>query len=560
MLTDVLVFRRREDGRQMSDETQDWLDTWVKSLPGKDGKDTDARINGYFVERPENVLGTYEVGNGMYGSSTLKVIPRDNEPVPLGVSRVLDRIIDQALDNGQTLTAKAPDRTLNPSFDAPGLYTRAVQETAVPGTLRFDERTDLWEQYQVGAGWLATPKKSREINDQWQRLLAMGDTVLEIGKAARDLGSTAEDRQALRDHLGRQYDDYVAEYGFINRFKWTNHATENSPEKTAENFTKLEGQWRIQAARDLAVDRGVDPEELDDLDLAPFDGEMPTEVREALLEQARTPAQGPRKNRYHLQGAISFDPRIAMVRSLELFNDENGTAVKTSIFTEDATLTARVADSASNIDEAIAISVDELGRVDPARMAQLLDSDPATVVDQARGKIFPSLADPQRYETGRRVPLRRHSQQARPRPASAEAEHPDIYPRRGRRPSNEVVPPEVDPARIGVRPGADWVGEKIHAQFLAEEFGIPIDDVSVTYAPVSASWEGRGPAAAELVEPENGYNDTWGIPGRYEGIALFETIAKTTSPSKCRRTRTSSKRNPSRGSTRSTPTTCATVR
>ncbi|NKS55610.1 hypothetical protein GS500_23565 [Rhodococcus hoagii] len=75
MLTDVLVFRRREDGRQMSDETQDWLDTWVKSLPGKDGKDTDARINGYFVERPENVLGTYEVGNGMYGSSTLKVIP-----------------------------------------------------------------------------------------------------------------------------------------------------------------------------------------------------------------------------------------------------------------------------------------------------------------------------------------------------------------------------------------------------------------------------------------------------------------------------------------------------
>ncbi|NKS61614.1 DEAD/DEAH box helicase family protein [Rhodococcus hoagii] len=519
----MLVFRRREDGRQMSEETQDWLDTWVKSLPGKDGKDADARINGYFVERPENVLGTYEVGNGMYGSSTLKVLPRDNEPVPLGVSRVLDRIIDQALDNGQTLTAKAPDRTLNPSFDAPGLYTRAVQETAVPGTLRFDERTDLWEQYQVGAGWVATPKKSREINDQWQRLLAMGDTVLEIGEAARDLGSTVEDRQALRDHLGRQYDDYVAEYGFINRFKWTNHATENSPEKTAENFTKLEGQWRIQAARDLAVDRGVDPEELDDLDLAPFDGEMPTEVREALLEQARTPAQGPRKNRYHLQGAISFDPRIAMVRSLELFNDENGTAVKTSIFTEDATLTARVADSASNIDEAIAISVDELGRVDPARMAQLLDSDPATVVDQARGKIFPSLADPQLYElAGEFLSGDIRGKLARAR--ICEAEHPDIY--RGVVDAlEEVVPAEVDPARIGVRPGADWVGEKIHAQFIAEEFGIPIDDVSVTYAPVSASWKVEVKQPPNWVSPENGYNDTWGIPGRYEGIALFETIA-----------------------------------
>ncbi|WP_139277867.1 hypothetical protein [Rhodococcus marinonascens] len=297
VLTDVLVFRRREEGRQMSTETRDWLETRVTSLPGKGGKEAEARINGYFLERPENVLGSYEVGNGMYGSNTLKVIARDNEPAALGVSGVLDRIIDQALDTGQALTATAPDRTLDPGFDAPGLYTRPVQETAVPGTLRFDERTELWEQYQVGAGWVATTKKSRDINDQWQRLLAMGDTVLEIGDAARDLRSTAEDRAGLRELLTRQYDDYVTEYGFINRFKWTNHATENSPEKTAANLTTFEGEWRIQAARDLAVDRGVDPDDLDDLDLDPFSGDMPAEVREGLLE-ARTPAQGPRKNRY----------------------------------------------------------------------------------------------------------------------------------------------------------------------------------------------------------------------------------------------------------------------
>lgn len=192
-----------------------------------------------------------------------------------------------------------------------------------------------------------------------------------------------------------------------------------------------------------------------------------------------------------------------MVRSLELLNDENGTAVKTSIFTEDATLTARVADSASNIDEAIAISVDELGRVDPARMAQLLDSDPATVVDQARGKIFPSLADPQLYElVGEFLSSDIRSKLARAR--ICEAEHPDIY--RGVVDAvEEVVPPEVDPARIGVRPGADWVGEKIHAQFIAEEFGIPIDDVSVTYAPVSASWK------VEVRQPPN-----WSSPNGYD--------------------------------------------
>ncbi|QSE87019.1 DEAD/DEAH box helicase family protein (plasmid) [Rhodococcus koreensis] len=524
VLTDILIFRRREEDRPTSADTEQWIDSVSAPMPtGHADERVEVRVNRYFQARPHQVLGRYEVGHGMYSSATLKVIAHDTEPLPLAVTRVLDRIIDTALDSGQHLTATAPDRTLPLVLDEPGLHTRLDAESAVPGTLRFDERTERWEQYQVGAGWVLTPNKSRTVNDQWQRLLAMGDSVLAIGDAARDLSSTPDDRQRLRDQLGRQYDDYVSKYGYINRFTWTSHATENSPEKTAANFTKLEAQWRIHAARNLAVDNGADPGELDDLDLDPYDGTMPDEVRQDLHEQARTPAQGPRKNRHHLQGAISFDPRIAMVRSLELFNDETQEATKTSIFTEDATLTARVAESAGTIDEAIAISFDELGRVDPDRMAVLLGTDATTVLEQARGKIYPSLSDPNSYVLAAEV-LSGDVRSKLARARIAESENPDVY--QGIVDAlEEVVPPELDPGRIGVRPGADWVGTDLHKQFLAEEFGIPADKIRVSYAPVSASWKVETDLQANWENAESGYNDTWGIPGRYSGIDLFETIA-----------------------------------
>lgn len=523
VVTDILVFRRREEGRDMSGDTREWLDTSIQALPGKDGQEHNTRINGYFLERPQHVLGRFEIGNGMYGPGTLKVVPHEHESVPLGVARVLDRIIDDALDNGQHLTASAPDRSIGSTLDEPGIFTRAAEEVTIPGTLRFDERTNLWEQYQVRDGWVSTPKKGRDLNDQWQRLLAMGDTVLEIGDAARDLASTPGHRQGLREHLGRQYDDYVAKYGYINRYKWTNHATENSPEKTAEKFGKLEADWRVDAAKELAVERGMAPEDIDDLDVDPFDGPMPDEVRDALMEAARIPAQGPRKSRYHLQGAISYDPRIAMVRSLELFDDETNAGVKTSIFTDDATLIARRAESAQNIDEAIAISIDELGRVDPERMADLLDADVSAVLEQAGDKIYPSLSDSDRYElAGEFLSGDVRAKLARAR--ISEAESPDRY-RGAVEALEDALPPEVDPTRIGVRPGADWVGEQFHREFIAEEFDVSVDDVEVSYAPVTATWKIQINRPPNWIDEERGYNDTWGIPGRANGVALFETIA-----------------------------------
>lgn len=524
VLTDVLIFRRREPGREATEQTTLWTEVTQVMLPTAEGTTTaPAHLNRYFNRHRDRILGTIEVGSGMYGSTTMKVVAPQSQSVPALLTRALESIVDDALDSGLAMTAAAPDRTQHHELDDAGLHTDSGTDTGtIPGTLRFDAHSSRWEQYQVGAGWVLTPAKGREINDQWQRLLAMGDTVLDIGDSARTADSTPEHRQDLREKLDRQYTDYTSRYGFINRFKWTNHATENSPEKTAENFTALEAQWRIDAAQQAALDRGVDPDDVADLDLPPYRGEMPAEVTEALLEKARTPAQGPRKSRHHLQGAISFDPRMAMVRSLELFDDETEQASKTSIFDTDVTFTTERATSAAGIDEAIAIAFDESGRIDPERVAELLDTDVEDVLDRSRGKIYPSLTDPSTYEVaGQFLAGDVRSKLARAR--VAEAENPDVY--TGVVDALEaVVPPDADPARIGVRPGAEWVGVDNHKQFLVQEFGIDPDELTVSYAAVNATWQFETSSAPNWDDPQ-GYEDPWGIAGRYSGLELFTAIA-----------------------------------
>lgn len=524
VLTDVLIFRRREEDRAMSADTEQWIEVSEVALPTGKGEDTaPVYLNRYFHHHRDRVLGNLEVGSGMYSSATLKVIAPQSQSLPDVLSRTLDTVIDDALDADLALTAHAPDRSQHNELDDAGLYTDAGTDSGtIPGTLRFDAPSSRWEQYQVGAGWIVTPSKTREINDQWQRLLTMGDTVLEIGEGARSADSTTEQRQVLREKLDRQYTDYTSGYGSINRFKWTNAAAENSPEKTAENFAVLEKKWRTDAAEQNAIEQGFDPAEIAELDLSPFEGEMPTEVAEALSEQARTPAQGPRKSRYHLQGAISYDPRIAMVRSLELFDDETQLATKTSIFDTDVTFLAERATSAESVDAAIAIAFDESGQIDPDRIAELLGTDIEDALEQARGKIYPSLADPAVYEVaGQFLAGDVRSKLAHAR--IAEAENPDVY--TGVVEALEaLVPPDADPARIGVRPGAEWVGVETHKQFLVAEFGIDPDALTVSYAAVNATWQFEASLDPNWLDPQ-GYEDPWGIAGRYSGLELFATIA-----------------------------------
>ncbi|NKV95099.1 hypothetical protein GS929_01615, partial [Rhodococcus hoagii] len=112
---------------------------------------------------------------------------------------------------------------------------------------------------------------------------------------------------------------------------------------------------------------GIDPE-----DAGPYTGSIPDDVLEEMQEKAAEEPK-PQKNQHHLQGAIARDPRLGMVLAIEDFHPgrrhrRRGHQVPRSSPRHHSV--QGEAQSAADIDEALAISFDELGHISPARMAE----------------------------------------------------------------------------------------------------------------------------------------------------------------------------------------------
>lgn len=521
VVTDLLIFRRREVGGEPTEQTKQW----IKSTPMKVG-DGRIPINDYFQAHPQNVLGTIRIGHGLHGSESLNVDADTSRPLVDQVRDRLSRITAEARATGLGLTAPDVDFAAAVDLDRGGLFTADnAAARVIPGTIRFNDVGSTFEQYEAGR-WTELPSKGKSRTAEWRALLGMGDTVLELVNASRT-ATKFEQREELRERLNRQYDAYVGTYGPINRYKWTNHATRATDEQATKRFPELERKWRAENG-DTALD--VDGETITE----PYDGELPDEVVGELWEVAYIPAQAPYKKRSHLEGAIKYDPRLAMVRGIEHYNDDTHAVSKAAIFHDDISTSLAPATSAQDIDEAIAISLDEAGSIDPRRMAELLDTTVDDVLGQARGKMYPAIESDDGW-----VPaavflsgnVRQKLAQARVREAENPARYVDAV-----QDLSKVVPVDVDPSKIGLRPGAAWIGEDVYRQFLVQEFSLNDEQLETEYSALTGSWNIRSHQQPMWLDEQYGYRDNWGMPeADMSGIKLFAAMCNN-KPLQCRKT------------------------
>ncbi|AXY49369.1 helicase-related protein [Rhodococcus ruber] len=521
VVTDVLVFRRREDGAVPTEDTLEWAQAAVQvvAIDATTGEQARAWINPYFAKYPDRVLGTLTVGGGMYAGSSLRVTPHPGRPLAQQLRTQLDPLIDQALARGLGFTATAPAPVQVEAFTAPGLRTGAGLDSneVLPGAMRFHETENRFEQFTLGRGWAEAGCRGKDLAEQWKVLIALGETVMELSEASRSRSHTVADRDAIRGRLNSLYDGYVRRWGPLNRFKLTD-PTPLSGEKIAARLDKAITEWRIKAGRDEAIADGLDPAEA-----VPYTGSIPDEVYEELHDKAAEQPQ-PRRYSAHLQGAIARDPRLGMVLAIENFQSRfDGTeavATKTAIFTEDTTPFKDTALSAADLDEALAISFDELGHLSPQRVAELLDLTVEDVLEQAQGRIYPSLHDANQWELAA-VAL---SGQIRDKLALAQVKAGDD-PRYGPLVDAlaQVVPAEVDPADIGVRIGATWVPIEDYRAFLVQEFGLREDRLTVEHDAITGSWKIETDQRSRH-EWSGGYPDKYGS-GRLPGVKMFGLLA-----------------------------------
>lgn len=521
VVTDVLVFRRREDGAEPTPDTTAWAQPAVE-VPATDlttGDRATAVVNPYFKLYPERVLGRLAVGNGMYSRQSLSVQPRTAQPLAEQLRDALDPIIDQAVEQGRGITAAAPEPAAVETFTSPGLRTAADLETedVLPGAMRYNAATSEFEQYTVGFGWKDVPCRGKDRAEQWKVMIALGETVMELSEASRSRASTLDDRDAIRTRLNNLYDGYVRKWGPLNRFKLTEPKV-RTEEQIADRLDRAITAWREKIGRAEAAEDGLSA-----ADAVPYDGPIPDDILDEMQERA---AQQPipQKSQSHLSGAIARDPRIGMVLAVEdfrsRFDGTDAVATKTAIFTDDTTPFKEPAASAGNLDEALAISFDELGYISPERMGELLGLPIHEVIEQAEGRIYPSLMDAEQWETST-VALSGH---VRDKLALARVRASDNPRYAGLVTALEAaVPIDTDPADIGIRAGATWIPLDDYRDFLVQEFGLKPERLTIEHDAVTGSWK------LETKERNRhhwnvGYADKYGTD-RLSGVEMFELLA-----------------------------------
>lgn len=216
-LTDVLIFRKRLLGEEPL--SPQWLESRVLAVGDDqnaaqdvvlDGSQDVARMNAYFIENPQRVLGEPVVGNGMYGSATLTVRNEDLRSVPEQLHNQLQDLALTAVDAGRGVAERQAGQVIESVAIVPaGKQLQVGHIMSEPdGTFRQVDIDGSIAPLKVPA------TQARELRSLLQlRDLARSVLTLE----ASNVEDTPE-LEAERANLRESYRTYVDSFGPINRF------------------------------------------------------------------------------------------------------------------------------------------------------------------------------------------------------------------------------------------------------------------------------------------------------------------------------------------------------
>ena len=422
-LTDLLIFRRRPTD-QSAEYARDAV--WTSVAPHQIDDETTIRLNDYFIEHPERVLGTLGVAQGEGGREQTVVRVDDLTRVPAQLRQALEGIVAEA--RRESLTAVAvSDEQRRDLAQIEQMRTDLLDGTVIEVDDEQYPSID-GERFQVASGGLLTPFTSVPTTQEAEtsQLLSLRDGARELLMLERETpqeGETPELTQA-RAQLRAQYEAYVREYGPLNRY------TVGSTGKYRDVIDPLSG---------MPV---IDPET----------GETEREM-------------GTRRN---LPQAVSRllreDPNMALVTALENFDDATQSASPARILTQRQVVSRSFAQEAETAADALTISIDKTGGVNLDDISQLL----GTTTVEARERLGTLVFDDP--DEQRLVPAAEYlsgNVRVKLDAAIAAAEQDERFT------PNVTALREVQPAPVALediraRLGAVWIDVEDHQQFLRE--------------------------------------------------------------------------------------------
>lgn len=499
VVTDLLILRRRDPRTPSPDELPDWINTEPIELTDPDTGATETLyINSHFVANLHNALGQMHLGRGLNGSHQLVVRGTSGTELAEQLRDRLHLIIDSAMKHGLGLTA-TPAELTDVSADVfdPGLITAADRGEDTPlYTLRYSE-ANRGIEYWAGHQW-EPHKTPKTLLAETRELIGLRDVAASLIASQRD-GRPAAERDQLRGHLNTLYDNYVRRHGPLNRFTWV-YPT-GTQERHDQRLAAAETAWRAAEGT---------PER-------PYTGPVPDDVA-AQWDTEASEAPAPYKKRRHLDGGMRHDPGWALVASLEIFDEDTGTAQKSAIFSTDLLTPPLERASADTPEEALAMCLDRTQRVDVDLIANLLEVEVDDARDLIAGLVYPSLDDPDEL-----VPaVSALSGNVRSKLARAldAAETNPIYNDYAAA-LQQVLPPQREAQDIKVRPGAPWIPAQVVAAFAEKTFdatGVVAEHLGGRWVVDVASYKRHGRLMT----------DEWGTDRRgCDAVSLLEAACNS---------------------------------
>ncbi|NTA83925.1 DEAD/DEAH box helicase family protein [Agrobacterium tumefaciens] len=206
------------------------------------------------------------------------------------------------------------------------------------------------------------------------------------------------------------------------------------------------------------------------------------------------------------------DPDCWLVASIEDYDLETDTARPGPIFTE-RVISPPAAPVIASAADALAVVLNERGRVDIEHIAELLHRDPDTVIADLGDAIFHDPADgswqtSDAYLSG---PVR-----TRLAVAEAAAELDPVF-QRNVRALQEVQPADLRPSDITARLGAPWIPATDVVAFVLEMMGT---EIRIHHLPELGSWT----VEARQLSYSGAGTSEWGTSRRHAGELLSDAL------------------------------------
>ncbi len=465
--TDVVVdllFLRRRDKRGAHPLSKPWVALGSVACTGLA---TSCTVNSFFAETPEAVLGNHAFVSSQHGPA-YTCAPEPGLDLPGELAAAAERLASEQ--------AFWPADAVLDADEADPVPDVNVRSVADGGTLRegsyFVDTDRLW-QIVDGRAVAVAVKAGRGTEGIFQSHAAIIRGLIPIRDAVRDVlraqvrNSASWAAEAAR--LRGAYDAFVKKHGPINH--------------TVLSTTTVDDVVRV-----------TDPET----------GEV---LSETLEQRERTTARRPNL------APFLDDPDVWLVSSIESYDVDTGIAKPGAVFTERVIRQPTEPVIASAAD-ALAVVLNEVGRVDIPRIGGLIFKPPAEVIRELGAAIF---EDPETEQWVTADAYLSGAVRGKLKTAQRAAAEAGARYQRNVEALEAVQPTDLKPSEITARLGAPWVPVPVVERFILEVMRVR---TTVHHTPAVASWTVEQPPfkgnAASTSE--------WGTQRRHAGDLLEDAL------------------------------------